>query len=442
MAFDFGAALSSIGQIAPAMSEGAEIRRQRQADAADVAQRAQAAQDTHAQRLAQTAREQQLTAQEQQNAGRYIKISDKPIRGADGKYYILTLDPQNHVQRLPIGDYDPDAENKALAAAVGAEPGSDLYTAIMTGIKPTQDQYVLEKDDKGQYNFIQKPGRGALSSVNPDNLKPQTVSDKGALSASPAPAGPKVIPTGVKGTLPAGVQPKYQTHEFHWTDSQGREHSTPYTTYSGPVGQKPAGGTAPPSTSPTRTASSTTVRPNGLIGNDRIIGTGKLPAAAEKVVITTQPIIDQTDAMIANIDKLGLANNNTRGYLSMDYANYRLGKAAPAGTLANDIAGLSLSSVVDAASALQGTSRSVQALQKAMIHTPNPIIDSPQLLREKLVTINSRLKDMVREAKSAGQGGSQSPDAWEKTLVNPTTHQRIGLRAGKYYDLQTGEEVQ
>jgi hypothetical protein len=155
--------------------------------------------------------------------------------------------------------------------------------------------------------------------------------------------------------------------------------------------------------------------------------------------------MDQATKLIQNIDSYGLANNNTSGYLAKDYLAYKAGHAAPAGTLANDIAGLSLGSVVEAAAALSGSSRSIQALKLALVHTPNPWIDSPKLLREKLVTINDRLQDVVDEAKTAGQGapktGSQAPTSWEQTATSTDGKTKIGLRKGKWFNIATGQEM-
>jgi hypothetical protein len=408
MAFDFGAALSSIGQIAPAMSEGAEIRRQRAADAATVAQQAQAARDTHQARLAQTEREKALTQQETRNANRLIPLSTKPERGEDGKYYMLFAGPDGRPMRLPVeGNYDPLIERRATLKELNIPENSELGKTIMLGLKPSTSQPLLKQDAEGNFEWIEKPYQGLPSSAPPGS--PQ--------STQPTPG---VIPTGVKGrTPPTGTT---STHVYHWVDNAGNVHESPYTTttkkqYGGAQG---AGSTpSSPSTAPQAGGTRAAAAPKtpGLIGNDKIIGTGKLPATAEKVIITTQPVIDQTNKLIQRIDQLGLANDNTAAYLAKPYLYYKFGKASDPGSLGNDIAALSLGSVVDAASALSGSSRSIQALKLAMVHTPNPWVDSPKLLREKLVTINSRLNDMVNEAKTAGQGSPQAPQQTIKNFV-------------------------
>jgi hypothetical protein len=438
MAFDFGAALSSVGQIAPALSEGAEIRRQRAADAAAVSQRAVSSQDEHEARLAQTAREQQLTKLDERNQNRLTPLSTKPEKGEDGKYYMLFAGPDGRPVRLPVdGNYDPNLEKKALLKSLNIPEDSDLGKQVLLGLKPTTPQFQAKQDADGNWQWIEKPGTGLPSSVSPSAA---------SSAATPGPSGNTgVIPTGVKGRMPVGLTPTQTTssHVYHWVDNQGQVHETPYTTTSKRGPQAPVAA-APPSVVPAQRPASAP-KPSGLIGGDRIVGTGKLPAASLKVVTTAQPVMDQATKLIQNIDSYGLANNNTSGYLAKDYLAYKAGHAAPAGTLANDIAGLSLGSVVEAAAALSGSSRSIQALKLALVHTPNPWIDSPKLLREKLVTINDRLQDVVNEAKTAGQGapktGSQAPTSWEQTATSTDGQTKIGLRKGKWFNIATGQEM-
>lgn len=436
MAFDFGAALSSLGQIAPAMSEGAEIRRQRLADAARVSQQSQAAQDEHAARLAQTEREKQLTAQEGQNARRYLPISTKPERGEDGKYYMLFMSPDNKIERLPVqGNYDPNAEKLATLQSLGIDPKSELGKQYLLGIKPTTGQPSLRQLSDGTYAWVEKPDVGLPS---------------GTVGGG---AVPPVVPVmGANGKPVVGRMPLTETIRTgdHWVQgNDGKWYKVPTTTVTrrlslgqtGAVGNVPSTG-GRTSTPALATAPNPAGDANSPFPGGKYVGQGKLPASAEKVIITTQPVIDQTNALIKQIESLGLANNNQPGYLAKDYIAYRFGHASPDGTLGSQIAALSLGSVVDAASALQGSSRSITALKKAMEHTPNPLVDSPKLLHEKLLNINSRLNDMVNEARSGGQGQSvsQSPSAWEDNAVSADGKIKLGLRNGKWYNKATGKE--
>lgn len=125
-------------------------------------------------------------------------------------------------------------------------------------------------------------------------------------------------------------------------------------------------------------------------------------ATAQGIIMKTTPVLDQVDRMTQDIDRLKLGGNNTPGYLASSRLKYSLGIASPEGSLGKDIAGLSLGSVVEAASALGGSSRAFQALQLALQHTPNPWVDSPQMIKGKLTEIRARLQDIVDEAKQNG----------------------------------------
>jgi hypothetical protein len=127
---------------------------------------------------------------------------------------------------------------------------------------------------------------------------------------------------------------------------------------------------------------------------------------AQKTIIAASPVMDQINGLLKDIDDLKLGDNNKSAYLLPARAEYALGHASPEGSLGKDIAGLSLGSVVEAASVLKGTSRSVLALKKALEHTPNPWIDSPKLMKEKLQTIQARLKDVMDDAYKYGKKGA------------------------------------
>jgi hypothetical protein len=127
---------------------------------------------------------------------------------------------------------------------------------------------------------------------------------------------------------------------------------------------------------------------------------------AQKTIIAASPVMDQIDGLLKDINDLKLGNNNSSGYLLGPRAKYAIGIASPEGSLGKDIAGLSLGSVVEAASVLKGTSRSVLALKKALEHTPNPWVDSPKLMKEKLETIKARLKDVMDDAYKYGKKGA------------------------------------
>lgn len=147
----------------------------------------------------------------------------------------------------------------------------------------------------------------------------------------------------------------------------------------------------------------------------------QLSASAQTAIQTALPVQKQIEGLIEDIDNLKLDKNNTPGYLLPARLKYAMGVASPEGDLGRDIAGLSLGSVIEAASVLKGSSRSIQALKIALQHTPNAWVDSPQLIREKLQTIHDRFEDVIQSAKeygtksglpnTGGTGGGFDPDA-------------------------------
>jgi len=141
--------------------------------------------------------------------------------------------------------------------------------------------------------------------------------------------------------------------------------------------------------------------------------------AAQKTIEETAPVMDQIDGLLKDIEDLKLGDNNQNGYLTMARAKYAVGIASPEGSLGKDIAGLSLGSVVEAASTLKGASRSVLALKKALEHTPNPWVDSPKLMKEKLTTIKTRLKDVMDDAYKYGKKGAVPNPSGASSSVSP-----------------------
>jgi len=140
----------------------------------------------------------------------------------------------------------------------------------------------------------------------------------------------------------------------------------------------------------------------------------ELTTQAAQLVETAEPIVDEVDRLVADIDRLGLAKNNTPGYLLKERAKYAMGIASPEGTLGHDIAALSLGRVVEAAAALKGASRSLHAFTEAEEHTPNTWKDSPAQLRDKLLNIKQRMQDGIKYARLEGRKrgtGIQPPPA-------------------------------
>lgn len=141
---------------------------------------------------------------------------------------------------------------------------------------------------------------------------------------------------------------------------------------------------------------------------------GKLPPASIAMILKVDPVIKQVDRLMGDIEKLKLTNNNQPAYLLGSRAKYALGMASPENTLGHDIAGLSLGSLVEAASALAGASRAMPALDIAMEHTPKVWKDSPKQIYTKLKEIRQRLSDMESIARNP-YAGLSDPSAGANT---------------------------
>lgn len=283
MAFDFGAALSSVGQIAPAMSEGAEIRRQRAADAARVSQEAQASQDTHTARLAQVEREKALTQLEQRNANRLTPLSTKPEKGQDGKYYMLFAGPDGRPQRIQVeGDYNPKAESLAFLDSIGVAKDSDLYKSVALGIKPAAENFQKIQQPDGSYVWLERPYTGLPSGQSP--------------GSQGAPATPGVIPTGVKGKMPISSQGT-QTDSSRYDPITGTT-STSHTVRR-PLGAPGApssrgGGGGAPAPSGGGQSSPFTLDDNGMIP-PQAVGT-----SLGKGIVITEPVRAAANQLLSN----------------------------------------------------------------------------------------------------------------------------------------------
>jgi hypothetical protein len=221
---------------------------------------------------------------------------------------------------------------------------------------------------------------------------------------------------------PAAYLDKVRTGMYHWTDDSGNVHESPFTTGSFtkvPSNVQGKSGTpaVPPAfkelpkpkakTSGAGTGTSTDKTKAAKGAPDRTLGTkdtGVLSPAGQKVLMTTEPVVDQARKLEKIFDDHPeLKTNDTPGYLLLPYIAYRMGYATD-GALESEIAGLSLGSVIEAASVLQGTSRAVSALRMAMVHTPNAKVDSPKQIYNKLHNdIIPRLDDVMGAAKKYGR---------------------------------------
>jgi hypothetical protein len=137
-----------------------------------------------------------------------------------------------------------------------------------------------------------------------------------------------------------------------------------------------------------------------------VTGGRPLNSWAQQTVVQTQDRLQQVNELMQKLQPL--KDNNTPGYLATDRLGYAMGMGGENGKLAAEISNIELQRVVNAAQILKGSSRSWGALQAAMIHTPNAWTDSPQLMYQKLQTIQKNLSDMQQDAIQYGQKGQRS----------------------------------
>lgn len=478
MAFDFGAFLSGIGQVAPAMSEGAEIRRQRAADAATVSQQAQAAADTHQARLAQTERERALT--QQQN--RLIPLSDKPSRGEDGKYYMLFADPRTGMpQRLPVeGNYDPLIEKRQTLKSLGIPEDSDLGRQYLLGVKPTTATPVLRQNEQGDYEWIEKPG-GRMPSALPSNPN--------------APAGPGVIPTGVKGRLPASATGSE-------TDTDRTDPVTGLTTHShsirrplgapgtGPTptpvrggGSSPSGGGSPYALDangqiPARPGLNENVRAaaNSLLTNpiasDQDIEAKlrpmarslamkygwqphvKLSTTERGAIQTDEQLIGFSNEVLPKIEQAGLKdangpNDSVRGLQA--WAEYKAGRIPSDPFYASIMPSVAAIGIAGAGPWVR-IGRNKYTFEVIQTHLPQPwqtparIYANTKWLHDNVIpssekSIMGRLMPDTAQSvvnNMAGKVTANPADQYEQLQSNGQV--TVGLKGGKWYDTSTGKE--
>jgi hypothetical protein len=132
---------------------------------------------------------------------------------------------------------------------------------------------------------------------------------------------------------------------------------------------------------------------------EKVSKDNSLSPAAQQIIINTEPTLQQTDQLIAELEPM--KNDNT-SRLTVDRLGYALGHASPRGSLAADISKLELDRVIAGARVLKGSSRAYQALELAMKHAPNSWVDTPELMYDKLKNIRQNLADVIEDAKKYG----------------------------------------
>ncbi len=149
--------------------------------------------------------------------------------------------------------------------------------------------------------------------------------------------------------------------------------------------------------------------PEGSVTPADYSKTGKLTPATQTLLQTTDPVKQQVDQLIT-----ALTPYKDSGRMTFDRLKYALGEDSPEGSLASEISKLELTRVVAGARILKGSSRAYQALELAMKHAPNPMIDTPALMLQKLKNIQTNLNDIEADALKFGAKGQTVGDASRK----------------------------
>lgn len=153
----------------------------------------------------------------------------------------------------------------------------------------------------------------------------------------------------------------------------------------------------------------------------------RLSPTAQNNLMKIAPTLDQTSRLLKLVDMASpkdasgkVAYSNQPLALLWPRIQYAAGRGQlPKELLESHLGDFSLGSVVEAAAALQGSSRSVTALKIALEHTPNPYVDSPLQIHNKLRDIRNRLVDVVNETKKYGTKSGLAPMTPENYTIDP-----------------------
>lgn len=127
-----------------------------------------------------------------------------------------------------------------------------------------------------------------------------------------------------------------------------------------------------------------------------------LTPAAQSIVMSTKPAITMVDRALVEMKKMGMDNSATPGTTLLPRLAYALGYGTDQGRF---LADLSMDSLVSAGSLLKttGGQRSIVALQKALVHTPEAWKDSGKLMYDKMRAIKDRLQEVEKVARGEGK---------------------------------------
>lgn len=149
-----------------------------------------------------------------------------------------------------------------------------------------------------------------------------------------------------------------------------------------------------------------------------------LSPAAQKTLMETVPVHQQIQELMQTFEPM--KDDNTAGKFMKDRALYSVGIQSPIGGAADAIAQLELNRVSGAARVLKGSSRAIQALEKAMVHLPNVWIDSPKMIYSKLQNLDGALTQIESGAYQYGSKSGLTPTSNPTSSPAPSSGPKIG----------------
>jgi hypothetical protein len=148
-----------------------------------------------------------------------------------------------------------------------------------------------------------------------------------------------------------------------------------------------------------------------------------LTPAAQKVVMTADPTLQAMKRIKAALESVKTSNDPF--HYGLDRILYGAGVATGSSNVINQT---EMQKVAGAARLLQGSSRSREALERAMVHLPTIGVDSPKKMYEQVDNVITNLTDIIDSAKKEGKkypGMTKPPDAATVGFKNNGTHYDI-----------------
>ena len=387
MAFDFGAALTSAGQIAPAWQDAQDIRAQR-AIASQKAldeQRLRALQLRSGQQDIQLAQSRESRLSDQERRLNQPVPFGEPHRDSEGKYFTYAMDPSKGIVRLPLEGYDPLGEDQTNIASK-----KKMYEGILGRPLNPQEQDALlglkVPTTANQKPQMKQGADGSFRWVYPPD--PNT----GEVRTAPVLVDGKPY----MGKTAPDVTTSYGTRTFQ--DANGNTFEIPdvRTTVRGNggshagAGPKVPRGTTPAAV-PAISALTGAQNPSSPVPGARFLGKTKLSAQDKGTLETDQQLIPVMQGALKDIEAQGLTKANSitdKGKMLLAWEQYKHGFAptSPEGASLQQVAAIGIMG----AAPWMRLGRNRYTFQVIQQHLPQPT-DTPALAYSKIKWMNDHL---------------------------------------------------